>query len=75
MVELFQSVFTTDSNHHLPDTRKRAKRPIPPLRITVDGVKKLLLRINTSKAQSSQFREVHCPAFCRRLPPLSTNQV
>ena len=51
MVEQFQSVFTRDSNNHLPDTRKRAKQPIPALRITVDGVKKLLLGINTSKAQ------------------------
>ena len=51
MVEQFQSVFTRDSNNHLPDTRKRAKQPIPALRITVDGVKKLFLGINTSKAQ------------------------
>ena len=77
MVELFQPVFTTDSNHHLPDKRKRAKRFILPLHITVNGVKKLLLGINTSKARSFQCREVHCLAFCRRLhvPPLSTNQV
>ena len=47
MVEQFQSLFTRDSNNHLPDTRKRAKQPILALRITVE----LLLGINTSKAQ------------------------
>ena len=51
MVEQFQSVFTRDSDNHLPDTRKRARQSIPELHITVDGVKKLLLGINTSKAQ------------------------
>ena len=51
MVEQFPSVFTRNSDNHLPDTRKRARRSIPELHITVDGVQKLFLGINTSKAQ------------------------
>ena len=51
LVEQFQSVFTRDDDQNLPDTKKRVKRPISPLRITTSGVEKLLLGINTSKAQ------------------------
>ena len=50
LVEQFQSVFTPDDNSQLPDTKKRAKKPIPPLKITVDGVEKLLLNIKVNKA-------------------------
>ena len=55
MIELFQSIFTTDSNHHLPDTRKRAKRPIPPLCITVDGVKNYSLVLTRTKLNLPNF--------------------
>lgn len=51
MVKQFQSAFTRDNNYQLPDTNKRARRPVPPLLITVDGVEKLLHGINLSKAQ------------------------
>ena len=51
MVEQFQSVFTRENDDLLPDTKKRARRAIPPLIITVDGMEKLLCGINISKAQ------------------------
>ena len=51
LVEQFQSVFTRDDDQQLPDTKKRAKRPISPLHITTNGVQKLLQGINISKAQ------------------------
>ena len=51
MVEQFQSAFTRENDDLLPDTKKRARRAIPPLIITVDGVEKLLCGINIPKAQ------------------------
>ena len=49
LVEQFKSTFTIDSDDsNLPDTKKRAKRPIPP--ITTEGVEKLLLNIKVNKA-------------------------
>ena len=51
LVEQFQSVFTRDDDQQLPDTKKRARHPISPLRITTNGVKKLLQGINIAKAQ------------------------
>ena len=51
LVEQFKSTFTIDSDDsNLPDTKKRAKRPIPPLVITTEGVEKLLLNIKVNKA-------------------------
>ena len=51
LVEQFKSTFTLDSDaSDLPDTRKRAKRPIPPLNITTEGVEKLLQNIKVNKA-------------------------
>ena len=52
LVEQFQSVFTKhdDTISLLPEVKKKARRPIPPLNITVKGVEKLLKNINTSKA-------------------------
>ena len=38
LVEQFQSVFTRDDDQRLPDTKKRARRPISPLHITANGV-------------------------------------
>ena len=50
-VEQFKSTFTVDNDDsNLPDTNKRAKRPIPPLVITTEGVEKLLLNIKLNKA-------------------------
>ena len=49
LVEQFQSVFTPDDDSQLPDTKRRAKKPIPPLKIAVD-VEKLLLNIKMNKA-------------------------
>ena len=68
--KLWLSFFTRDSNNHLPDTRKRAKQPIPALRITVDGVKKLLLGINKSKAQGpDQIANIMLMTCARQLAP------
>ena len=51
LVEQFKSTFTVDNDDsNLPDTKKRAKRPIPPLVITTEGVEKLLLNIKVNKA-------------------------
>ena len=51
MVEQFKSTFTVDNDDsNLPDTKKGAKRPIPPLVITTEGVEKLLLNIKVNKA-------------------------
>ena len=47
----FQSVLTYDDDQQLPDTKKRARRPISPLHITTNGVEKFLRGINTVKAQ------------------------
>ena len=50
-VEQFKSTFTVDNDDsNLPDTNKRAKRPIQPLVITTEGVEKLLLNIKLNKA-------------------------
>ena len=65
LVEQFQSVFTRDDDQQLPDTKKRARRPISPLRITTDGVEKLLRGINTAKAQEPDKIARHVSA---RLP-------
>lgn len=51
LVEQFKSTFTIDEDDsRLPDTKKRAKKPIPPLHITTNGVEKLLLSIKVNKA-------------------------
>ena len=47
LVDQFKSVFTTDKNDlTFPNTKRRAMNPIPPLKITVQGVEKLLLNIS-----------------------------
>ena len=51
LVDQFKSVFTQHKNDSfLPEVKKKAKTPIPPIRITTQGVEKLLNNINTSKA-------------------------
>ena len=55
LVEQFQSVFTPDDNSQLPDTKKRAKKPISPLKITADGVEKLLLNTKVNKATETDL--------------------
>ena len=51
LVEQFKSTFTVDNDaSDLPDTRKRVKRPIPPLNLTTEGVEKLLQNIKVNKA-------------------------
>ncbi|XP_053403025.1 uncharacterized protein LOC128558204 [Mercenaria mercenaria] len=52
LVDQFRSVFTKDNGDtQLPNTTKRSRTSIPPLRITTKGVEKLLLAINTAKTQ------------------------
>ena len=50
LLEQFASVFTRRTNNTLPDTNIRIKDPIQQITIRTEGVKKLLLNINTSKA-------------------------
>ena len=69
LVEQFQSVFTRDDDQGLPDTKKRARRPISPLHITTNGVEKLLRGINTAKAQAPDMLKT-CAS---QLAPALTN--
>ena len=74
LVEQFQSVFTRDDDQQLPDTKKRARRPIPPLRITTDGVEKLLRGINTAKAQGpDKIANIMLKTCASQIAPALTN--
>ena len=53
LVEQFKTTFTVESDDsNLPDSKKSAKRPFPPLVVTTEGsrVEKLLLNIKVNKA-------------------------
>ena len=70
MVEQFQSVFTRENDDLLPDTKKGARRAIPPLIITVDYVEKLLCGINISKAQGlDQIANIMLKTCASQLAP------
>ena len=43
----------------LPDTKKRARKPIPTLLVTVEGIRKLLLNIKVSKAEGPELNLKH----------------
>ena len=74
LVKQFQSVFTCDDDQQLPDTKKRARRPISPLHIATNGVEKLLRGINTAKAQGpDQIANVMLKACASHLAPALTN--
>ena len=74
LVEQFQSVFTRDDDQQLPDTKKRARRPISPLRITTDGVEKLLRGINTAKAQGpDRIANIMLKTCASQIAPAMTN--
>ena len=49
-MDQFKSVFTRDTSSTLPHMEKKFKHVLPPLNITTNGVEKLLLRINVTKA-------------------------
>ena len=70
MVEQFQSVFTRENDDLLPDTKKGARRAIPPLIITVDCVEKLLCGINIAKAQGlDQIANIMLKTCASQLAP------
>ena len=74
LVEQFQSVFTRDDDQRLPDTKKRARRPISPLHITTNGVEKLLHGINTAKAQGpDRVANIMLKTCASQLAPALTN--
>ena len=74
LVEQFQSVFTRDDDQQLPDTKKRARRPTSPLRITTDGVEKLLRGINTAKAQGpDKIANIMLKTCASQIAPALTN--
>ena len=74
LVEQFQSVFTRDDDQRLPDTKKRARRPISPLHITTNGVEKLLHGINTAKAQApDRIANIMLKTCASQLAPALTN--
>ena len=50
LVEQFQTLYTCDDDQ-LPDTKKRARRPISSLHETTNGIEKFLRGNNTAKAQ------------------------
>ena len=73
-MEQFQSVFTRDDDQRLPDTKKRARRPISPLHITTNGVEKLLRGINTAKAQRpDRIANIMLKTCASQLAPALTN--
>ena len=50
LTEQFKTIFKIEEDDPLhPDTKKIARKPIPPLHVTVDGVRKLLLNIKINK--------------------------
>ena len=74
LVKQFQSVFTYDDDQQLPDTKKRARRPISPLHINTNGVEKLLRGINTAKAQGpDQIANVMLKTCASQLAPALRN--
>ena len=74
LVKQFQSVFTCDDDQQLPETKKRARRPISPLHIATNGVEKLLRGINTAKAQGpDQIANVMLKNCANHLAPALTN--
>ena len=74
LVKQFQSVFTHDDDQRLPDIKKRARRPISPLHITITGVEKLLRGINTAKAQGpDRIANIMLKTCASQLAPALTN--
>ena len=74
LVKQFQSVLTRgDDQQQLPDTKKRSRRPIPPLRIITDGVEKLLRCTNTAKAQGpDKIANIMTKTCASQITPLLT---
>ena len=50
LIKQFSSVFTREKVENMPETHLKIKQSLPKLNITVEGVRKLLRNINTSKA-------------------------
>ena len=74
LVEQFQSVFIRDDNQQLPDTKKRARRQISPLRITTDDVEKLLRGINRAKSQGpDKIANIMLKTCASQIRPALTN--
>ena len=50
LIEQFKSVFTPKNDRPLPEMEEKFQSPLPELKITKEGVEKLLLNVNTSKS-------------------------
>jgi hypothetical protein len=67
LIKQFSSVFTREKVNKMPKTRRRIQQNIPNIKITQDGVAKLLRSINPSKASGPDNIPNSPKTMCR--PP------